>query len=156
MNRSGYCEEIDDNLELGRWRAQVASAIRGKRGQRLLLDLIQYMEAMPDKRIVREALKDDQGQMCLIGCALAARGAEFPENVDDYTDASFKLNVATQMIQEMFYINDQCVDRWVGGDFFEVVPGVKHWLHVTYIPVTDEERYQHVLDWCRANLKCTV
>ena len=38
MSRSGYCDDYgdDDPLALGRYRAQVNSAIRGKRGQALL------------------------------------------------------------------------------------------------------------------------
>lgn len=57
MSRSGYCDDIEDPLELGRWRAQVRSATRGKRGQKLLRDLLAALDAMPDKRLVANQLE---------------------------------------------------------------------------------------------------
>ena len=57
MSRAGYNDDIEDPLELGRWRAQVASATRGKRGQRLLRDLLAALDAMPEKRLVTDVLE---------------------------------------------------------------------------------------------------
>lgn len=51
MSRSGYCDDIDDTLAHGRWRAQVRSATRGKRGQKLLRDMLAALDAMPEKRL---------------------------------------------------------------------------------------------------------
>lgn len=57
MSRAGYYDDIDDPLVLGRWRAQVRSATRGKRGQKLLRDLLTALDAMPEKRLVTDALE---------------------------------------------------------------------------------------------------
>lgn len=57
MSRAGYCDDIEDPLELGRWRAQVRSATRGKRGQKLLRDLLAALDAMPEKRLVADELE---------------------------------------------------------------------------------------------------
>ena len=57
MSRSGYIDDLDDPLELGRWRGRVASAVRGKRGQRLLRDLLDALDAMPEKRLVADVLE---------------------------------------------------------------------------------------------------
>ena len=57
MSRAGYCDDLDDPLELGRWRAQVRSATRGKRGQKLLRDLLAALDAMPEKRLVSDVLE---------------------------------------------------------------------------------------------------
>ena len=57
MSRAGYCDDFEDNLELGRWRAQVRSATRGKRGQKLLRDLLGALDAMPEKRLVSDVLE---------------------------------------------------------------------------------------------------
>ena len=38
MSRSGYSDDLD-NWDLIRWRGQVSSAIRGKRGQGFLREL---------------------------------------------------------------------------------------------------------------------
>lgn len=57
MSRSGlYEDDGDDPLALGRWRAQVRSAIRGKRGQAFLRDLLAALDAMPDKRLIAGSL----------------------------------------------------------------------------------------------------
>lgn len=54
MSRHGYHEDCgdDDPLVLGRWRAQVRSATRGARGQKLLRDMLAALDAMPEKRLV--------------------------------------------------------------------------------------------------------
>ncbi len=51
MSRSGYHDDMDDVLAGGRWRAQVRSATRGKRGQRLLREMLAALDAMPEKRL---------------------------------------------------------------------------------------------------------
>lgn len=57
MSRSGYCDDCDDPLALGRWRAQVKSATRGKRGQKLLRDMLAALDAMPEKRLITHEIE---------------------------------------------------------------------------------------------------
>lgn len=57
MSRSGYNDDEIDMLALGRWRAQVRSATRGKRGQRLLRDMLAALDAMPEKRLIAGELE---------------------------------------------------------------------------------------------------
>lgn len=57
MNRSGYYDDCEDPLEHGRWRAQVRSATRGKRGQKLLRDMLAALDAMPEKRLIAYELE---------------------------------------------------------------------------------------------------
>lgn len=53
MSRSGlYEDDGDDPLASGRWRAQVKSATRGKRGQKLLKDMLAALDAIPEKRLI--------------------------------------------------------------------------------------------------------
>lgn len=59
MSRSGYTEDCDDNWQLIRWRGAVASAIRGKRGQAFLRELLAALDAMPEKRLIADALVFD-------------------------------------------------------------------------------------------------
>lgn len=47
MSRSGYSDDID-NWDLIKWRGQVASAIRGKRGQLFLRELLAALDALPN------------------------------------------------------------------------------------------------------------
>ena len=57
MSRAGYYEDDDDPLALGRWRAQVMSATRGRRGQQFLRDLLASLDAMPEKRLITDELE---------------------------------------------------------------------------------------------------
>lgn len=56
MSRSGYHEDLEP-LALGRWRGRVASAMRGKRGQKLLCDLLAALDAMPEKRLISDVIE---------------------------------------------------------------------------------------------------
>lgn len=60
MSRSGLHEDdYYDPLTYGRWRAQVRSATRGKRGQSFLKDMLAALDAMPDKRLIAGELVFD-------------------------------------------------------------------------------------------------
>jgi len=60
MSRSGlYEDDGDDPLAFGRWRAQVKSATRGKRGQAFLRDLLAALDSMPSKRLIAGNLEFD-------------------------------------------------------------------------------------------------
>lgn len=63
MSRSGYIDELDQ-WDLIRYRGQVASAIRGKRGQAFLRDLLAALDAMPEKRLIAGTFERDDGDMC--------------------------------------------------------------------------------------------
>lgn len=121
MSRSGYSDDLDP-LELGRWRAQVASAIRGKRGQRMLRDLRVALDALPDRRLVSNSLLTTGGEMCAIGAVAAARGVavepaddgpDWYDGEDFYDSVADKLDVAHQLVREVMYLNDDIATaRW--------------------------------------------
>lgn len=117
MSRSGYSYDCDDDLQLGRWRGQVASAIRGKRGQEFLRDLVKALEAMPDKRLIAHELIEN-GQVCTLGAIGVARGIKL-EGIDphDHETLSDTFGIATQLVQEIENENDEnCssdpAERW--------------------------------------------
>lgn len=111
MSRSGYCDDFgdDDPLALGRYRAQVNSAIRGRRGQALLRELLAALDAMPDKRLVAGELEAD-GQFCALGVVGQARGMNLAA-IDTYDVESLgpKFNIAEQLAREIMWVNDDHV-----------------------------------------------
>jgi hypothetical protein len=129
MSRHGYSDDCDDYLQHGRWRGQVASAIRGKRGQEFLKELIQVLEAMPEKKLIRHELVKD-GQFCTLGAIGHARGINI-EAIDpsDHEELSKKLNIAHQLVQEIEYENDE--NCWP----------------------TDEMRWSKMYQWAKNHLK---
>lgn len=84
MSRSGYSTDLDD-WDLIRWRGQVASAIRGKRGQKFLVDLLAALDALPQKSLIVDELQEE-GQVCAIGALGLSRGLDMskidPEDAD--------------------------------------------------------------------------
>ena len=46
MSRSGYSDDYEPS-NIAMWRGQVASAMRGKRGQAFLRELIEALDAFP-------------------------------------------------------------------------------------------------------------
>jgi len=55
VSRSGYSDDLD-NWDLIKWRGQVASATRGKRGQKLLTDLLAALNAMSEHSLIAHEL----------------------------------------------------------------------------------------------------
>lgn len=108
MSRSGYVDGIEDPLELGRWRAQVLSAIRGRRGQSFLRELATAMDAMPVKELIAEELIDSEGQCCTLGVVCAARGIDVSQiDPDEPDQVAQRLGIAEQMVREIVYKNDE-------------------------------------------------
>jgi hypothetical protein len=85
VSRSGYSDDMDDQWQFIRWRGTVKSAIRGKRGQAFLREMLVAMDAMPEKRLVASEL-EAEGQVCAIGSVGRARGIDMskldPEDYD--------------------------------------------------------------------------
>lgn len=133
MSRHGYSDGIDQ-WDLIRWRGQVASAIRGKRGQRLLIDLVQALDAMPEKVLIAEKLIDheDDDAVCALGAVGVKRGItmddldpEAPERVAEAFD------VAEQLAREITYVNDE------GGNYSE----------------TPQQRWERVRAWAVSHIQ---
>ena len=111
MSRANYSEDLE-NWDLIRWRGQVASAIRGKRGQKFLTELLEALDAMPEKRLIRDDLQNEDGEVCAIGALGLKRGINLqkldPEDPDQVAAA---FDIAEQLSREVVYMNDEYCDR---------------------------------------------
>lgn len=119
MSRCGYSDDLD-TLDLGRWRGQVASAIRGKRGQKFFADLIAALDALPQRRLVKDEFEAAEGEVCALGALGKARGVNLAElDTEDYEQLGGAFDIAHQLAQEVMYVNDECgwqpspEERWV-------------------------------------------
>ncbi|HEY3494796.1 MAG TPA: hypothetical protein VGK73_08930 [Polyangiaceae bacterium] len=132
---------MDALLAAGRWRAQLHSAMRGKRGRALLHDLIAALDAMPEKRLIKGVL-EQEGSVCALGAVCKHRGVELPaiaideESFDDeakeWTAAMGQaLDIAPQLAAHVMYMNDE---------------------HLLY-DATPEKRWQTVRDWAQRELE---
>lgn len=132
MSRSGYCDDIEQK-DYAMWRGRVMSAIRGKRGQKLIADLRKALEEMPDKRLVKGELQTSGGDVCSLGCVGVSRGHDFksldPEQDNDVLAKT--LDVAECLIREIEYENDETFR-------------------------SEEDRYKHMLNWAIRHLQKTT
>lgn len=107
MSRSGCCEGYD-YWAMIRWQGAVTSAIRGRRGQAFLREMIAAFDAMPEKRLIQEALEDKHGDVCAIGAVGRARGIDMsgidPENRENVAHV---FGIAESMVAEIAYENDE-------------------------------------------------
>lgn len=132
MSRCGYSDDLDA-LDLGRWRGQVTSAIRGKRGQKFFADLVAALDAMPEKRLIRGELEDNEG-VCALGAIGKARGVNLDHiDTEDYDRLGEVFDIAHQLAQETMYINDEWGRRG-----------------------TPEERWSLVREWAGKQLKASA
>lgn len=110
MSRSGYTDDCD-GWQLIMYRGRVASAIRGKRGQQLLREMLDGLDAMPEKRLIRNELQY-AGGYCALGVVGAKRGLDMsaidPEEPEQVSKA---FNIAGVMAREVAYINDDYYDE---------------------------------------------
>ena len=107
MSRSGYIDDDIDNWALIKWRGQVASAIRGKRGQKMLRDMLAALDQMPKKELIANELVCDDG-VCAFGALGISHGLDMsgidPDNAD-WVASIF--DIAPQLAMEVVYMNDE-------------------------------------------------
>lgn len=138
MSRSGYS---DDGDNVAMWRGQVASAIRGKRGQAFLRELIDALDALPEKRLITDALQESSGAVCAIGSVGLRRGIDMaPLDPHDADTLAGVFGIAHQLVQEIEYENDEHLWRYEGGKSRKETP---------------EERWQRMRDWAVRHLRAS-
>lgn len=134
MSRSGYSADYgdDDVLALGRWRAQVRSATRGKRGQKLLRGILEALDAMPEKKLYPNVLVNDRlsgldeiivggdeladecgnappmGAVCAMGAYAKLKAIDTSKvDPDDPPQVAALFDVAEPLVREIAYMNDE-------------------------------------------------
>jgi hypothetical protein len=133
MSRSGYHDDMDDNWSAICWRGAVASAIRGKRGQTFLKEMLAALDAMPEKKLVANELELTRTHelgadisVCAIGAVGLARNLDMsginPECTEHVADT---FGIAEALAREIVFMNDE-------GSFR---------------PETDEQRWSRMRAW---------
>lgn len=157
MSRSGYIDDEDDHLAIGRWRGAVMRAMYGKRGQAFLKEALAVLDAMPDKRLIAEHLEVDgrqcrygdpdiiiggdelvtpagtalpMGAVCTLGAVGKARGMDMSDiDPEDHETVAVKFGIAHALACEIMYMND---------DWYQETP---------------EERYNRMRAWVVSKIK---
>ncbi len=106
MSRSGYVDGIDQ-WDLIRWRGAVSSALRGRRGQAFLHEMLAALDALPTPRLISYELENG-GEVCAIGSVGLARGLDMSAlNIEEPGPIADVFGIAQAMVMEIEYINDE-------------------------------------------------
>ncbi len=107
MSRSGYSDD-GDHVQL--WRAAVDRATFGKRGQAFMRRLRDALDAMPTKRLIADAIKNEAGEVCVLGAV--------DPNVDEYDAESLAehFGIARALAAEIVYMNDEYFNWSIGAE----------------------------------------
>lgn len=136
MGRSGYSEDYDDDADYNNagwlWMRAVENAIKGKRGQAFLREMLAALESLPEKRLIAEDLELD-GEVCAIGSVGRKRGLDMkPLDPEDPDAIAKAFGIARALVAEIEYQNDD--------DF-------------AYSNETPERRYERVVKWVREQIR---
>lgn len=98
MSRSGYSDDCDN---YGLWRGAVKRATEGCWGQHLLTQLRDALDAMPVKRLIADAIKDEHGEVCALGA--------LDPNITSYEaeELAKHFKIARALAAEIVYMNDE-------------------------------------------------
>jgi len=89
------------------YRNAVDRAIRGKRGQALLLEMLTALDAMPEKALIAGELESSDGRVCALGCVGRARGIDMkPLNPEHIKQIAKAFDIAESQAREIAYMND--------------------------------------------------
>lgn len=156
MSRSGYTDDYgdDDPLALGRYRAMVASATRGRRGQALLRDILIAMNGMAVKRLIAHELEHQDGAVCAIGAAGKLRGVDMSDlDPEDPETVAHQFDIADCLAREIVYENDEC--GW--SREYEFIDRIDSWgrrdIYKRMRKETPEERFERMRRWVRSQIK---
>ena len=105
MSRSGYSYEFEEGW--GLYRGAVASAIRGKRGQKFLRELLSALDDMPIKRLISGEL-ERAGEFCAMRVAGDSKGIDMSGiEPTDICSISDLFDIAHALTSEVVYMNDE-------------------------------------------------
>lgn len=106
MSRSGYSYDCD-GWDVIRWRGAVASAIRGKRGQAFLQEMLTALDTLPEKRLTENELQHD-GEVCAMGAVGLQRGINMTEiDPEEREEVARAFGISEALAAEIAYENDE-------------------------------------------------
>ncbi len=135
MSRSGYTEDSEEQWHFAMWRGAVASALRGRRGQAFLKEMLAAFDALPERKLIAKELEAD-GAVCALGAVGKARAMNLVDiDPEDHETVAGKFNVAHAMACEIMFENDE------GGGYWK--------------NETPEQRFERMRRWVVSQIKVT-
>lgn len=139
MSRISYSDEEDYPGQFALWNGNVNRSLQGKRGRAALRFLRESLLALPEKRLIANAIARD-GEVCAIGAVLVHRQPD-------------PLLQAYELAYLETIDDDEDTTEYAPMDFPQLVA----WAIVsandyTFSHLTPELRYEKMLAWVEARL----
>jgi len=154
--RLNYCDDEDFPGQFMLWQANCHRSVNGKKGQAFLRRVEAALLAMPEKRLIREAIVEADGDVCALGSVAVHEGKEVSPELDyDPEDFGMKLGAPRLVAWRLVEINDiQCDYDYLTaqGPLPINRGGFSGAGYSVRVNVTPEERYERVLAWVRSQL----
>ncbi len=108
MSRSGYAQDDGDSYyPVWLWRQAVQRAIDGKRGQVFLREMIEALDALPEKRLISGELEYG-GNVCALGAVCRKRELNLKGwDASETLHLAHSFNIANALVREIMYMNDE-------------------------------------------------
>lgn len=157
MSRHGYTDCDDGEYPFGLWRGVIASATRGKRGQKFFKELLAALDAMPAKELHARVFDDpDEGKVCALGALARVKGIDTtqfdPEESEAAEVLAAKFDVADCLTRETIYANDDGFhERYIRLDFYHL-----HGVGWACLMERPDERWQRMRDWVAKQIKAAA
>ena len=110
MGRHGYTMDcgLGETWDYVQWRGRVASSIKGARGQKMLRELLEALDNMKDKRLIKDDLITEHGDCCAIGALLLEKEVPDARKYHEHNEAlADELDVAEPLVAEIEFMNDE-------------------------------------------------
>jgi hypothetical protein len=136
MSRSGYSDDCEN---VAMWRGAVLSAIRGRRGQAFLQEMMEALDTLPEKTLAANSFTKEG--VCALGSVALKRKLDVSAlEPDHYGDVNRDavadvFGIAPAMAAEIMYENDE-ESRWHNE--------------------TPEERFWRVRTWVLSQIKAST
>jgi hypothetical protein len=150
MSRSGYIlDSWDDDGATACWVGAVRSAIRGRRGQAFLRELIAALDAMPVKALIADDLVTESGECCAIGAVALARGQDVSEiEPEDPVAVADAFGIARTLASEIEFQNDDD-GKWLALHYWRGLHEIGSDGHYCETP---EQRWQRMRHWVASQI----
>jgi hypothetical protein len=134
MSRSGYMDDYDGDGNQGYlYRGAVESALRGRRGQAFLKEMLEALDALPEPKLIAGELIEQDGAVCAMGAVAKKRSLDMKDvDPEDAEKVALTFGIAEAMAREIAFEND---DDW--GASTE----------------TPEHRFQRMRKWVESQIR---
>lgn len=130
-------EEYPGQFEL--WQANCRRSLKGRKGQIALQELETALLALPEKRLIANALQNEDGDVCAIGAVCRLRNYTPKADPEEEMEAvGMEIGMPELVAWKVVEKNDVDLER--------------HYVNGKMVEYTPEERYERMLAWVRRML----